>query len=365
MASVIDAPVGELTDPKIRAVVTRAVREFELAAEKVAANAADPKAFPLPADQKSTEQILAGRFQRLPKEAKTRASASALARVKASHAVRGKRFRDLAAVDLRRPTSIEDQVRALPFPAELKMKKEQLVAASGLPEVAAVEAAVQEAAAELTESPVSAAITTTKAELRIHRVRCLDETGGFFAEKLGADEIDLGGTEVDESGDTRKISAFRVGSFDDGEQRVFSPPRRLTFFNLTEGTAFPKSYFVSMVLAEIDMGGLPDFLNQLLNKVKDRVITALTAAIGTAIGASGGLVGMVIGLAVGWAVGKVWEFFHSVWNDDVFEPVTVRLTMPSLTARWTGGRTDSPERTVTFSGHDGKYELTYDWRLFA
>ena len=104
---------------------------------------------------------------------------------------------------------------------------------------------------------------TTKLELRIHKVRCDDETNGFLGSEAGSDEIDLGGTTVDESGDTHKVSPFRVASFgDDGDQKVFSPPRRFTFFNLTEGTAFPKGYVATLVLAEIDSGGFNDFLRQ-------------------------------------------------------------------------------------------------------
>jgi hypothetical protein len=207
--------------------------------------------------------------------------------------------------------------------------------------------------------------TTNRLQLRIHKVKCLDETDGFLGSEAGDDEIDLGGTTVDETGDTKKVTPFRVGSsFDDGEQVVFSPPRRFAMFNLTEGTAFPKSYFVTLVLAEVDMGGLPDFLNQLLNWVKTKVVAALTAAIGGAIGASGGPIGAIIGAAVGAVVGLVFELFKSIWEDDVFKPATVSVSIPSLNARWSG-KTDSPEGSVTFSGHGGKYQLTYDWQLLA
>jgi hypothetical protein len=113
------------------------------------------------------------------------------------------------------------------------------------------------------------------------------------------------------------------------------------------------------------MGGLPDFLDKLLNWVKEKVITALTAALGAAIGASGGPVGAIIGVAVGWAVGKCFEFFKSVWEDDVFAPITVRVDVPSLTHRFPGGAVDSAQSTVVFTGHNGKYDLTYDWRLFT
>jgi hypothetical protein len=208
--------------------------------------------------------------------------------------------------------------------------------------------------------------STKKLELRIHKVRCDDETNGFLGSEAGSDEIDLGGTTVDESGDTGKVAPFRVRDFKkDGDEKIYSPPRRFTFFNLTEGTAFPKGYMVTLALAEIDSGGFNDFLKQLLEKVKERVIAALTAALGGAIGASGGPVGVIIGLAVGYVVGRVFELISNIWKDDVFAPISVRTSIPSLTASWAGGRNDSPERTVTFKGHGGRYTVTYDWRMFA
>jgi hypothetical protein len=122
---------------------------------------------------------------------------------------------------------------------------------------------------------------------------------------------------------------------------------------------------VTLVLAEVDMGGLPDFLNQLLNWVKAKVTAALAAALGGAIGASGGPVGAIIGAAVGVVVGLVFDLFKSIWEDDIFKPATVSVNIPSLNARWAGGKTDSPEGVITYTGHGGKYQVVYDWRLFA
>lgn len=358
MVDIVDARVGEPKDPALRAVLKRTVREFELAAEKVAANAAEPAAFPLPEEGGSIEQVLAGRFRALPATDRKAAGVAVAKRIKAPAAVQQRRLQDLAGVDLAKPTAIEKQVAALGRPTGLKLTRAQLIA-----EAAAAGAQVVPKAATL---PTAAAQRLTKLELRIHKVRCDDETNGFLGSEAGSDEIDLGGTTVDESGDTGKVSPFRVASFgEDGDQKVFSPPRRFTFFNLTEGTDFPKGYVVTLVLAEIDSGGFNDFLKKLMEKVRERVITALTAAIGGAIGASGGPIGVIIGIAVGWVVGKVFDLIANIWNDDVFPPVSVRTSIPSLTARWTGGRTDSPERTVTVKGHGGQYSVTYDWRLFA
>lgn len=350
MADVIDAVVRELPEPALRKVLERTVREFELAAEKVAAHDAAPTSFPMPDDAGSIERILATRYRALPAAKRTAAASKAAKLLKAPGRAGAL---GLAGVELGKPTPIEKQVQALPRPAGLTVTKAQLLA---LAPAAATAAAAPPAIA-------ATATKMTKVELRIHKVRAVDETGTGF--EFGDDEIDLSGTTVDESGDTHKVKPFRVGSFDDGDQKVFSPPRRFTFFNLTEGTAFPKSYFVTLVLAEIDQGGLPDFITKLLSKVKERVIAALTAALGGLIGASGGPVGIAIGIAVGWAVGKVWELFGRIWGDDVFPPVTIRNTVSSLTGRWPGGRTDSPERTVDFRGHGGHYTLTYDWRLLT
>jgi hypothetical protein len=74
--------------------------------------------------------------------------------------------------------------------------------------------------------------TTDKLERRIQKVHCVDETNPEF---WGDDEIALGGESVDESGDVKKISPFTVrNDFDDNEQRVYTPPKRFTEFNLRE-----------------------------------------------------------------------------------------------------------------------------------
>ena len=74
---------------------------------------------------------------------------------------------------------------------------------------------------------------------------------------------------------------------------------------------------------------------------------------------------VVIREVVIYVVKKVFDLFKVIWQDDVFKPFTVETTIPSLTGRWRAGRTDSPERVVTFAGHGGRYQLVYDWRMFS
>jgi hypothetical protein len=195
-------------------------------------------------------------------------------------------------------------------------------------------------------------------------VRCDDETNPEFA---GDDEIALGGLSVDETGETKQVGQFTVrNDFDDGEEKVYGPPKRFTFFNLQEGTTFPKDYAVTLVLAEKDMGGLHDFIVKLWEKVKDKVLEYAAAALGAAVGTATfpGL-GTIIGAVVGWALGKLIEWLIGLFSDDIFAPATLTCKIHGLANRFAGNKTDSPEGLVTFSGYGGRYSLTYDWRKFA
>jgi hypothetical protein len=140
---------------------------------------------------------------------------------------------------------------------------------------------------------------------------------------------------------------------------VYSPPWRFTWFNMNEGNVFPKTYFVTMVLAEVDMGGVGDFLTALTNEIEDEVIAALVGVVITLP------FGPIIAAVVGFTAVKVFEALQNLWEDDMFKPFTASCTIPSLTARWPGGATDSPEHTVACSAHGGTYQVRYDWRMFA
>ena len=343
MADTTMFQVPEL-DPKLRKIAVRVARVAELAVEKVAANFAEPGKFPLAAE-KSLEQILASRFKTLRPDTKKAAAANAINRINAPAAVRARRFGDIASVDLTKATAVEAQVRALPFPAELKLPKDYLSTLTTL------HGQVMDS-----NSPKSSPKqTTNKLEFRIHEVACLDETNGFLGSEAGDDEIDLGGFAVDETGEVSKINAFRVGSeFDDGEKRVYSPPQRFCWFDMTEGKAWPKSYFVTLVLAEADMGGLPSFLNDVVDWAKVQ-LAAYLAESGV------GIIAAAVVVVVGW----IWDLFASIWEDDIFPLYTASAAVRSFDTRWPGDKTYSPLHAVNLGAHGGKYRIEYDWRKFA
>ena len=116
----------EIVDPKLRAIVNRVVQKIELAIEKVGANQQDPNKYPLAADPKSFEQIIASHFRTLSDEKKKNAIAKIMSQINASQAIRDAKYGDLARVDLTKPESIETQSKALPFPNNLKISPEYL-----------------------------------------------------------------------------------------------------------------------------------------------------------------------------------------------------------------------------------------------
>ncbi|WP_406120508.1 hypothetical protein OIE52_50520 [Streptomyces canus] len=349
MSDNTDSVVTGIPSAKVLAVAERVVREFQLAAEKVAAHHNEPAKYPMPAGSTAMEHLMASRFKALPEAARKKAADRVVADLK-NVPSRAKKLDDLAKVDLRSTTTVEAQVKKLPFPAKLRFPVDELRKAAPVAEASVTESVDPEDAAV-------AVVPLRQVELRLHRVKCLEETNEFFK-----DEIGLGGTAIDESGDVEKISTFKVRSFHTGGVQTYTPPRRLVRFSLTEGPVkFPKTYFVALVLAELDQGGFSDFVNRLYLKVRD----AVAEAVGTAVGAPLPFpIDDVIRKVVIFVVKKVFDIFRTIWQDDIFQPFTVETTIPSLTSRW-AGRTDSTERVVTFTGHGGRYQLVYDWRMFS
>ncbi|WP_327356826.1 hypothetical protein [Streptomyces sp. NBC_01304] len=356
----LDSVVTDIPHAKVEAVTDRVVREFQLAADKVAAHHMSPARYPMPADRASTEQLLAQRFARLSDVLRKQAADRLSADLRTT-TVRAERLGDLRKVDLRSPAPVGAQLSRLPWPARLRFPAAELskVPTSLLPEVYEAAPAAKDAApAAKNGAPAASEGRPRRLELRIHRVEAVDTTGEW-----GRDDIHLGGTGSDEHGDTYRIARFKVHGFHAGDVLTYVPPRQFHRFSLTDATAcFPRSYFVTVVLAEADWAGFADYLNRLLDAVRARLVEALRSATGEAL-PLGGPVGVLIGIAVGAAVNRVFDYLADRWGDEVFKPVTVRATLPSPTARWGGESPVSGPRTLEYGGFGGKYRVVYDWRL--
>ena len=206
----------------------------------------------------------------------------------------------------------------------------------------------------------------------LHRVKCVDETN---PEWPGGDEIAMGGTAVNANAEIRKINEFRVrNGFDDNESKYYSPPKLLNNYNL-EKINYPADFLMILALAEKDSGGLSTFITKLWESIKDEVTVIMTsvgaaagaaagAAIGGTVGTSiAGPLGAVIGLAAGAILGALVGWLIGVLKDDIFEPKSAALHLPTHDSTFKHGSLKSQTMTLNFRDHGGYYRIYYSWEI--
>ncbi len=350
MSEIKFSQVTDIDNPELRELAMNVVKTMQLAVEKATAHKADPSSYPIAADPDSFEQLFLSRFEQLRPEQQEAGIKNVMSSIKAPPADRIRLYGDLAKVDLRSAEAVETQA-AKTFPDLLKAMQNEKNSS--------------EPSTEQSLRSTSAA----SLEIRVRQVKCIKLTKG-----LGKDEIDLGGSTIDERGDIRKVPAFRVDEFKSGGEKSYNPPRIFATFDLlkTPSVKFPRSYFATFVLAEIDAGGgLSEFLDKLIDKIKDAVIAYLTPiamSLGMTIGALfgsgvpilGTIIGAAIGAAVGFVIAKIVQLLKDWWKDDIFTPVTVEIVVPSSDASF-----QTPLSMALFEKFGGKYELWYDGNVIA
>lgn len=208
----------------------------------------------------------------------------------------------------------------------------------------------------------------TQLSLRVHKVKCVDETGGWLAEKVGNDEIYLGGfSVVNQNGDTAKINPVSIyPHFDDGDVKVFNPPKVFNTININGPGAFPKTFAVGLVLVEKDAGGMSDAVTKITDfaqaKIKEKLAEKSAPKPGVAPLIGGALLKEALLVAAPIVLDFVKKKIVSAFNDEIFTPSIATIDIPSPDFTWSGSM-DSAEKTVEFRDHSGVYQLTYDWSL--
>ena len=214
---------------------------------------------------------------------------------------------------------------------------------------------------------------STKLNLRIHEVKCVDETGGFFGEFL-SDEIYLGGFAINNNNATQQINAFHVKSdFDDGETKKYDPPKVFASFPLDNNFSDVRQYAAGLVLVEKDQGNLTALLTGLYNKFKAAVAEKVasekirlqklaelrrsSSMVATSI---------IVGLVWPYIKSQVYTFVLDTvrgWlADDVFPLQDVMISIHGSNHTWNGKKT-SPLQMLEFSAHDGTYRVFYSWEI--
>lgn len=201
--------------------------------------------------------------------------------------------------------------------------------------------------------------------LRIHSVKCVDETGGKWDEKFGNDEIFLAGYSINDNLDSKFVRPFEVyAHFDDGEIKRFSPPKMFAALAINNNSAFPKNYFVAFLLAEKDRGDFNnkaaqvynELVEELAKKAREELRKRNANVISEDIKKF--IVEKVLEELYSWIRSKI----ISTANDEIFPLRYTQISIPSADFNWNGNRI-SPTAKIEFRGHDGVYVMTYDWEL--
>lgn len=357
---------SSIKDPRVKAVAEQMLNVVKVSTEKAYAAAVRPNEFKLPADRNSLEQVLSRNLQRKPADKRASMANKALALAKRPAAERIRDYgQQLGQIDLASPNSVATELRKLPVAAEIKTSVDYLKSISRklnthviVPQYVVVNPVF------VNPNIFRAQQAKDELEFRLHQVLCVRETQPI----AGSDEIALGGMAIDAEMNTIPIPEQFVGDFSNsGVAKNYLPPQQ--FFspkiNLRAGNSWPKEYIVTMIMAEKDGSGFSRFLADLWSSLKTEIITAVATAVGAASGAALGSiipgVGSIIGAAVGAVIGAFVGWLTKTFEDDVFDPVSMAIVIPSLGHLW-DGRAESSAQYATFTGHGGEYRLTYDWR---
>jgi hypothetical protein len=347
-----------LLTPEVQAIGERLLEAARLTIERAVAEQRAPGQTPFPRDRQTLEATLLRRLKERPAPAQARAKRW----LDEQHTKT--RHPSLRTIDLASPESVLQQVARLEPAATLTLEILQ-----------------REGAPKPLSGPGGGAlpdVAFTTLALRVHRLKCHGLTSGS-----GNDEITLAGSGVTATGKTAQAATlFNETPFDhDGQVRSFSPPREFVNFRFADDdtvtvdgstlpVAWPRTYLVTFMLAEIDNGGFPDFVKDIVDKLKDAGVAEIKAAIAGAVGGIGGPLGSVIASALTWVAAKLTDWLITnvtalivmVWEDDPFPPTVSRMELASPIDPFSGKHT-SDERHWNLKGHGGHYEVFFDWHL--
>jgi hypothetical protein len=195
-------------------------------------------------------------------------------------------------------------------------------------------------------------IPFTSLELSLVRVRCVDETNGLGGSEWGSDEIELGGFGIGTASQNQAtlIPSMKLGDYDDGTVRTYSPPTWLARLPLGTGTDYPKRFFVTFLLVESDGGDFAGFLSDVFHEVQkflDSNWVNILAFI------EAGLTGLIFT----WVASKILGLISGLWDDDHFPEQSFEIDVQSP-----DGPSNAGETVVRFTG-PGDYLLRVQWRL--
>ena len=376
MESIIYFNNGYLED-EFEAIKERTLQIIKLGFSKAAASIERPKEFPIPSNPKSIEQISKKFLTEFGKTNSVKAKeirGKSISFLSKPDNVKKLSIGNLANIKMNSKKSVTDDAKRLGLLSNIKLNKTigtllvknktrldkdfyyDLLKGIGLRPNKAIGSSGQS--------------TSGKNELRFNilKLKCLDPVD-FEITDWAEDRINMGGMGADSLNQKIKVNEFFVNNFKNKELFKYNPKKRFLGFDLNTRGDWPRAYNVTVAIAEKDAsGGFLVFLNELWDNIDEIVVQLVTAAaisvagtiIGTAINPG---VGTVIGAIVGLVIGAIAEWIFESLKDDIFDPVTQSIALPSNTALFPNNSTVSEIYNTEFTSSNARYLMWYQWEL--
>ena len=342
-------PITTPLNTKLDWLKQRTSKSIDIALERVVAHNENPQFYPLPSDSKSLERALNRLFETLPRKKQKDLIDKVNKTLKASSAQRKQMYGDLADVDFRSPSSVVNQVKIKPVPANLQVTEADLNEIRSRLKLKPVKPQ------KPSLSPVPTQIVeATEVGFEVVSLTCIKPSD------LRTDEVNLTGSAVDNVGGALQLAPFFVGKFKKGETLPLGAKGRVFNFKLTVG-AFPKTFIAVIFVVEKDLLRNSDFV--------DGVITFCVAA-GAALAAiSGGMIAvgvlggpasapLIVGVLVAELLLLAGGSVISKMRDDVSFPGSDALTLDAPVAPGTTfDRAPLPLELVI----KGEYQAAIRW----
>ncbi|MEO3693150.1 hypothetical protein [Roseateles paludis] len=202
-------------------------------------------------------------------------------------------------------------------------------------------------------------------QLTLTHLACRRATAG-----AGDDEIQLSGVLVDPLGVVTRLPLLDLGDFHAGViKNNGGTGWALASSASNAAWGLPQRWSLVLVVNEVDNGGFPEFLADLLERLKtaivDRVKELVSAGVATTVGGAigslaGGAFGALIGYILGESIGHVITLLKDWWQDDQLRPWSIAISADSPFEDRVG------LEPVQFSGLGGGYagavEVRLNWR---
>jgi hypothetical protein len=333
-----------IESPEMLSLKESAKKILELSFFKALGNYVEPEVYPLSSNEDSIENLIHSRIVSLSPERQALATASFATEKLRMNMLRNSYYKEVDEQGI---------FTALNTSESIFDRAENYITSKGVDLTKKIELTQQ----QLIRTLSFAKVDTFKMHLELDSMVC--DYGG------NSDEIAISAVYVNSIGESAKIAPYLVSDdFNLNDVIHFPGNKYITWDLLKVDATFPKKCICTFILAELDNGGLADWVDKFYHKLSDKLKELIKKAAGyIPIPVLGPIIGEVVAEVVGWLLDLLFGWFKDVWEDDLFPPQTIQLNIPDESYRFANNGERQAYNVCKFEGYGSRYTLNYTWQI--